>query len=247
MGTIEAALMSPRARRSDTGPRLTPRDAAGLTWLAEQYGAPLDVLAAAVGTSRDRTYALVRRWRTAGWVKTGTPVPGPTWVAPTQATAKRYLGRDRLGDWSPNPTIAAHTRAVAAVRLWLGYGPGVPGWTSERVLRSETGYREPGQQVGHLVDAVFVLAPTEHQPEREVLLEVELTGKGRERTARVVHEVIAQSTQRTSGTGRRPGVLYVAARSAVADVQAAAADTAAGNRVRVESIEDVPLAREAQW
>lgn len=250
MTVWEAPVMSSRARRSDVGPRLTPRDAAALTWLAEQYGAPLDLVALLLGTTRTRTYEVVRRWRTAGWIKTGTPVPGPTWVAPTQATARQFLDRERLGDWSPNPTTAAHTRAVAAVRLWMGFGPGVPGWTSERLLRSETGYREQGQRVGHLADAVFILAATEQRAETEVLVEVELTPKGAQRTRQTVSEVIAQSTRRTganSGSGRNPGVLYVTTRAAVAEVQAAANGSEAGRRVRVESIEEVPLALEAQW
>ena len=240
--------MSPRARRSDVGPRLTPRDASALTWLAEQYGAPLDVLAALTGTSRDRTYAMVRRWRAAGWIKTGTPVPGPTWVAPTQATARQFLGRDRIGDWSPNPTTAAHTRAVSAVRLWTRHGLDRPGWTSERLLRSETGYRETGQRVGHLPDAVFLSAPgAPGGPEREVLVEVELTPKGRQRTAQAVHEVIAQSTRRTAESGREPAVLYVTTRAAEKDVRAAVNESRVRDRVRVELIEDVPLAMAAQW
>lgn len=241
-------MSSERAQRSDIGPRLTPRDAAALTWLAEQYGAPLDLVAQLLGTTRTRTYEVVRRWKRAGWVKTGTPVPGPTWVAPTQATARAYLDRERLGDWSPSPGIAAHTRAVAAVRLWLGFGPGVEGWTSERLLRAGSGFRAAGQSVGHLVDGQYVLRSSDGVPDREVLVEVELTPKGQRRTAEVVHEVIGQSTRRAAETGMWCGVQYLTTRAAVRDVLAAVEQSRTPDRrVRVEAIDDVPLALEAQW
>ena len=45
----------------------------------EHYGAPFDLLAAALGVSEERVLAITARWRRAGYVETGRLGPGPGW------------------------------------------------------------------------------------------------------------------------------------------------------------------------
>ena len=57
----------PGARRADAGAvRLTGRDITGLIVCAEHYGAPCDLLAAALDVRADRLRAITARWRHAG-------------------------------------------------------------------------------------------------------------------------------------------------------------------------------------
>lgn len=160
-----------RAKRIDAGMvRQTARDVAFLEFMAHQYGMPMDLVAQAAGVSMPRTYALVSRWKRAGWVKTGKVDAGPTWVWPTKSTARQYLGWD-AAEWTPRATTTQHVRAVAAVRLHQ-VGLDLERWISERTLRHEGGYRVKGQTEPHLPDGVEILADG-----RRVLVEVELTAK----------------------------------------------------------------------
>jgi len=160
-----------RRRRSDRGSvRQTARDALFLEFMAHQYGMPMDLVAQAAGVSMPRAYALVSRWKKAGWVSTGRVDAGPTWVWPTRAMATQYLGWDAPA-WRPLASMTPHVRAVAAVRLHqVGLDP--TRWISERTLRHEGGYRVKGQREPHLPDGVEILADG-----RRVLVEVELTAK----------------------------------------------------------------------
>jgi hypothetical protein len=108
----------PGARRADAGAvRLTGRDITGLIGCAEHYGAPTDLLAAALDVRADRLRAITARWRHAGYAATGTVGPGPAWCWLTPA------GMAVTGLAYPASRLAlsrlAHIRAVLAVRLWL--------------------------------------------------------------------------------------------------------------------------------
>jgi hypothetical protein len=60
------------ARRADAGTvRLGQRDITGLVLCAEHYGAPYDVLAAALDVRPDRLRGIVAPWRRAGYAATG--------------------------------------------------------------------------------------------------------------------------------------------------------------------------------
>lgn len=159
-----------RRRRFDAGTvRTTRRDVAALTWLAEQYAAPVPVLAGLLGCSASAARKPIARWRRAGWVEAG-PVDADVWVWPCATTAAEYLGW-RSDRFRPTLHRAAHLRAVAAVRLAL-CGPDLDGWVSERVLTHGTGRHGPGQPVP---DAVFVADGV------RALVEVELTPKSPDR------------------------------------------------------------------
>ncbi len=65
------------ARRADAGVvQLTQRDIDGLLLCGEHFGAPYDLLAAALGVPPGRLPAIVRRWRRAGYAAAGRLVPG---------------------------------------------------------------------------------------------------------------------------------------------------------------------------
>ena len=132
------------ARRSDAGMvKLTGRDITGLVLCAEHFGAPYDLVAAALGVRMDRLRGIVARWRHAGYAATGTLGPGPAWCWLTGAgmtvTGLRYPAS------RPAVSRLAHIRAVLAVRLWLEagevYQEGRAWWRSERRIRAAIGGR----------------------------------------------------------------------------------------------------------
>jgi len=181
-------------------PEITSRDRSALAFLAEQYGARLDVLGVLLrrlGASQPADVALsnsgvrqqLGRWRRAGWVRTEI-VLGSTWVTPTpkgMAVADR-----RYAPWRVPMTRVVHTHAVNVVRLWYEanpvrvaqYGP----WTSERALFVRRGWN--GRW--HVPDGVLGAADR-----REVWsVEVELTAKHRPRYA---NEVLSRLHESVTG------------------------------------------------
>src|SRR5690349_15734399 len=83
----------------------------------EHYGAPFDLLAAALGVSEERVLAIAARWRRAGYAETGRLGPGPGWCWLTRdgmtTTGLRFPAvRPALGR-------LAHIRAVLAARIWM--------------------------------------------------------------------------------------------------------------------------------
>jgi hypothetical protein len=81
------------ARRAYHGAgRLGHRDIDGLALCAEHYGAPYDLLAAALGAQPARLRGIVARWRRAGYAATGRLGPGPAWCWLTSGTERRVLG-----------------------------------------------------------------------------------------------------------------------------------------------------------
>ena len=128
------------ARRADAGTiRLSQRDIDGLLLVGEHYGAPSDLLAAALRVEPDRLPAITARWRRAGYAATGRLGPGPGWC---------WLTRDGmtatgLGFPATRPALGrlAHLRAILAARLWLQASPAWPQgqawWHSERRLRAD--------------------------------------------------------------------------------------------------------------
>src|SRR5579862_9583170 len=104
------------ARRADAGVvRLTQRDIDGLLLCGEHYGAPYDLLAAALGVPPGRLPAIVRRWRRAGYAAAGRLGPGPGWCWLT----RDGMSATGLGFPAGRPALGrlAHIRAVLAARL----------------------------------------------------------------------------------------------------------------------------------
>jgi len=199
--------------------RMTPRDAAALEWLSQMYGAPLDVVAALTQTTQKRAYALVARWKAAGWVDTGRINAGPMWVWPKRKTATAYLGWDP-DYWVPRGSTAEHFRATAVARLALT-GADTSAWWSERQLRHEQtrDRKTAGSTDPYLADGRFLRA----EDGRWYSIEVELNSKGTTRTRHVVAQAAA-----ALGSTAGAGVLYACASEAVASVvRKAVADNAA--------------------
>ena len=98
-------------RRADAGTvRLSGRDITGLVLCADMYGAPYDLLAAALGVRDDRLRGIVARWRKAGYAATSQLGPSWCWLTRSglQVTGLRYA--------PTRPALArlAHIRAVLA-------------------------------------------------------------------------------------------------------------------------------------
>lgn len=213
---MELQPMRQRAERSDKGEvRMRPRDAEALAWLSQMYGAPLDVLATVLGTTERAAREVARRWRTAGWAEQARVDAGPAWVWPTPTTARQMLGW-QVGTWRPSPTMAAHMRAVAEVRLALA-GTDLTTWVGERqIAHLAHGYKQAGQKLGHLPDGVWLRGGTDESD--NVLIEVELTAKHPSRTADLIHEGLeaagkqgASEVWYIAGSGHVRGVVERAA------------------------------------
>lgn len=191
-----------RAERSDKGKvRENPRDAAALTWLAQMYGAPLDVLAELLETTVAAARKVVLRWEKAGWVSRGRPAAGPEWVWPNPSVANKFLREgeqdSRYGSWRPSPTLAAHTRAVAQVRLALA-GADLEAWLSERQIAHRAhGYKQAGQKLDHIPDGVWLRGGTAETD--NVLIEVELNAKHPKRTAQILHSMLSAASGQKQG------------------------------------------------
>ena len=123
-----------RARRSDAGTvRLTERDGRVLTFVGDQYGAPLSVVARlyAVGDRAARQYvARLERAGLAGRVS----IAGRQWVTPTTA-GLRFAGLE-YDQWTPRLWKLEHVEGVGRLRLDLAAIHPYATWTSERAIRS---------------------------------------------------------------------------------------------------------------
>ena len=92
------------ARRADYGAvRFGRRDIDGLILCAEHYGAPYDLLAAALGAQPAQLRAITARWRKAGLAATGRLGPGPgwCWLTPAGMDAAGFGYRAGRADTSP--------------------------------------------------------------------------------------------------------------------------------------------------
>ncbi|WP_157172033.1 hypothetical protein [Nocardia higoensis] len=212
--------------------QLSPRDMTVLTVLAEMYGAPLDLVARMLGTSRSRTYKVAARWADAEMVSPVrvTPVPGPAWVFPTRTAVEALTGRPARA-WVPTPKMAAHVRAVLELRLAL-VDLDLDRWISERALRAEVGPTKAGTPRPHIHDGRYITGSGELRA-----VEVELTPKN----LTAAKSALAQSVQaaRTAGCD---GVTYYCRSQAVKNVirtAAGALDLSDGPKVRLADLDEV--------
>ena len=181
------------ARRADAGTvRLSQRDIDGLLLTGEHYGAPIDLLAAALLVEEARLPAITARWRRAGYAATGRLGPGPAWCWLTRdgmtATGLDYPAR------RPSLGRLAHIRAVLAARLWLTSSPawtdGKAWWHSERRLRAD---QPAAGRAGHVPDAEIHWPSIAGSPYAGQVwaIEVELTPKPLARTARIMDGLLS--------------------------------------------------------
>jgi hypothetical protein len=234
--TTTTTTTSRPARRADAGTvRLSQRDIDGLMLCGEHYGAPLDLLAAALRVHPDRLPALAARWRHTGYAATGRLGPGPAWC---------WLTRDGmtstgLGFPATRPALGrlAHIRAVLAARLWLqdtaAWHDGHAWWHSERRLRAD--HPAAGRD-GHVPDAEIHWPSIEHSPYAGQVwaIEAELTPKPLARTARIMAGLLSPL--------RYAQVIYLTAPAARPVVIRAAGSLPPGDQARVVIRELPPAA-----
>ena len=222
-------------RRADYGAvRLGQRDIDGLILCAEHFGAPYDLLAAALGAQPARLRGITARWRRAGYAATGRLGPGPAWCWLTPAG----MNAAGLGYPAGRPALArlAHIRAVLAARIWLQATPawtqGRPWWHSERRLRAALG---SGVGIGHLPDAEIHWPSTQTcpYPGQVWALEVELTPKPVARTTRIMGGLL-------TGPARYAQVIYLTAPAARPVVTRSAEAIPASQQARI-IIRDLPV------
>jgi len=171
-----------RKPRSDRGvARTTDRDLKALTWLAEQWGAPIDQVGRLLRPDTEKRLQIyaaesaTRRWKAHGMVDTGrVQVGGARWVWPVSTTAARMLGWD-VHRWEPTPVRTNHMAAVNDVRLDMPDAE----WTSERVLLHQVGVRGDGDRL-RVPDGVVEVG------DRRLLVEVELSRKSPDAMAEAV-------------------------------------------------------------
>jgi len=248
---VTSTIVAPRLpRRAGAGTvRLSQRDIDGLMLCGEHYGAPFDLLAAALGVSEERVLAITARWRRAGYAETGRLGPGPGWCWLT----REGMTATGLGFTVVRPALGrlAHIRAVLAARIWMqdsrAWAEWQPWWDCERRLHA--GQATAGQ-VGRAGQAAGRGGQAGgrggHTPDAEVhwpsldgcsydgqvwAIEAELTPKGAARTARIMGGLLVPV--------RYAQVVYLTAPAARPVVLRAAATLAAADRARVV-VRDLP-------
>jgi hypothetical protein len=213
------------ARRDDAGTfKITDRDITGMMLCAEQYGAPYDLLAAALDVTVDRLRGIVLRWRHAGYATTGGLGRGPAWCWLTPA-GMRLLGVSYPAR-EPAAGRLAHVRAVLAVRLWLqagqDYQDGQAWWRSERRIRAAS-----GGQAGsaHVPDAEVHWPSLDDSPHAGQIwaIEAELTPKPLARTVGIMRGMLTRTSDYgPAGTptieARYAQIVYLTAPAAVSIV-----------------------------
>jgi hypothetical protein len=181
-----------RAPRSDAGRvRLTARDIAGLSVVAQMYAAPYDLLGERLGVTQPRLRAILARWRRAGLADTAVITAGPPWCWATQR-GLRHLGYP----WTytaPALSRLAHTRAALACRMMIEAGDAYRArgaqWRPERAIRSAI----PAVAPCHIPDAEIIWpASGDGGPGESWAIEVELTPKTLTRTTRIMAGLLSQ-------------------------------------------------------
>jgi hypothetical protein len=234
------------ARRADAGTvRLTGRDITGLVLCAEHYGAPYDLLTAALDVRPDRLRGIVARWRKAGYASTGTLGPGPAWCWLT-GSGMAVTGL-RFPATRPALARLAHIRAVLAVRLWLQAGEAYQQyrawWRCERRIRAAIGGRVG---IAHVPDAEIHWPSVDGSPYAGQVwaIEAELTPKPLTRTVGIMRGLLARTADYgpAAADGRGPRyaqVVYLAAPAARPVVERAIEAIAPPLRPRVV-VRDLP-------
>jgi hypothetical protein len=223
----------PTRRASADVIQLTQRDIDGLLLCAEHYGAPYDLLAAALRVPPGRLPAILRRWRRTGYVSTGRLGPGPGWCWLT----RDGMAATGLGFTASRPALGrlAHIRAVLAARLWLetspGWTSGSAWWRSERRLRTD--HQPAAGRGGHVADAEihWPSIPGSRYAGQVWAVEVELTPKPLARTTRIMGELFTSMQYSL--------VIYLTAPAARPVVTRAAASLPPGDQPRV-TVRDLP-------
>lgn len=211
-----------RAATASTNGALSRRDLAVLGFVGEQYVLRTDQLGVLLERGERTPQRVVARLRHAGLIESRPLLAGePSWVWLTPA-GRRASGRS-FAAWQPRVGMLAHLEAVTWVRLYVqSRSPGSE-WVCERTL-----LKDRRSQSDHVPDGVVIAASDESHA-----IEVELTVKSKQRTARILDELSAahdavvyfttpatrSSLERLSKDGRWPRLVIRDYRAALEQVR----------------------------
>jgi len=227
-----------------------------LRYVAAMYGMQLDQLAALLtdwgvpaGWARERAEEIVTGWRAAGVADGGLLTLGEPWVWLTRKGLNACALRTRLV--KPAAHSLRHTHAVTDVRLAVertaAYRRARGFWRSERWLQAG----EFPRREGHPPDAEVHWPAGTGAPWAGQIwaIEVELTRKSTERTAAIIAQTLARTTDYASLPAIGPAppdlpprygrLIYVCSRLAARAVLDGRAEVGPPESARVE-IYDLP-------
>jgi hypothetical protein len=177
-------------------------DGALLEFVATMYGMQLDQMAALLAdwgvpadSAGDRARAVVARWRAAGYADSGELTVGEPWVWATRKGLDACGLRTR--QVKPAPLGLRHTHAVTEVRLAVqrtsSYRRSRAWWRSERSILAGESFPA---RIGHVPDGEVHYPAGSGMPWAGEIwaVEVELTPKSVVRTAAIMAEVLARTT-----------------------------------------------------
>jgi hypothetical protein len=230
-------------------------DAALLCFVAAMYGIQLDQLAALLvdlgepaDTAQERAKEVAARWRAAGRADSGELSLGEPWVWATRKGLEACGLQTRLV--KPKESGLRHTHAVTDVRLAVqrtsAYRQGRASWRSERSILAG----EFPSRLGHVPDGEV------HWPAGSGLpwageiwaVEVELSRKSVERTAAIMQEALARTSDYRPNpractapetTPRYARLVYACSTASVRGVLNARAELGTPQSARVE-VYDLP-------
>jgi hypothetical protein len=204
-GTPDARQPGPPARHyspAASGGNRQNADGALLEFVATMYGMQLDQLAALLAdwgvpgdSAGDRARAVVAGWRAAGYADSGELTVGEPWVWATRKGLDACGLRTRLV--KPAAIGLRHTHAVTEVRLAVqrtsSYRQSRAWWRSERSILAGESFPA---RVGHVPDGEVHYPAGSGMPWAGDIwaVEVELSRKSVVRTATIMTEVLARTT-----------------------------------------------------
>jgi hypothetical protein len=194
-------MTSETAALPGSGGALTEPDADVLAFVADMYAVQLDQLAALLAdrgepadSARARARDAVAQWRALGYAEAEQLSVGEPWVWATRTALDAFGLRSKRV--KPGKAWLRHTHAVTEVRLAVertdAYRDGGASWRSERQIRSQLGSMPrdehvPDAEVHWPADCAFPWAG-------EIwAVEVELSSKTVERTARIMRQVLGRT------------------------------------------------------
>jgi hypothetical protein len=183
------------------GGDLTGWEAEALWFVAQMYALQVDQLAvlltdhgAPAGSAPQRAREAVDHWRALGYAESGQLSVGEPWVWATRAGLDAFGLKSRRV--SPGKRWLRHTHAVTDVRLALertdAYRAGGAVWRSERQVRSQAGATSRDD---HMPDAEVHWPAGGACPQAGEIwaVEVELSSKTVEHTARIMRQVLGRT------------------------------------------------------
>jgi hypothetical protein len=178
------------AHEKEIDHRLTPRDLICLTWIAMQYAIRLDQLQrllfrhtpeadrsklkpGADRLSLDRTYELIARWLSWGYIEKGGILHGDKLWIWVSREGMRACQLPFTSSGKPAPSRVPHLFYINQIRLYIEAKRPDDLWISERQIRRDADAPTKGEDLPHLPDATL----TNMSTGRISALEIERSSK----------------------------------------------------------------------